>query len=294
MKKINSNFIRSFLFTPAIKDGFYEKILSLEGNNKPDAIIFDLEDSVAEDKKTEARNILLEKLLHDQNFRDQMFDKYIILIRINKYGTKWFNDDVAAIKKIRPHFIRLAKVESGKEIEIVRKAVKNLPVAACIESLEGFANIDRIFQSLKPGDIFNLGYEDLSAELLIERPDRLDMPNPLTTIINQSIIFARKYKITMIDSVSRKFKSPKNLKELRTECSFTRTLGLTGKTAIHPSQIPVINKAFDRTEEIAAAQDSLDQFKNLSDGTLVIVDKNYHMKDTPSLKMYTNIINSLN
>ncbi len=48
------------MFVPAIKEKFYEKISTLEGNNKPDGIIFDLEDSIDTKHKERARDVLLD------------------------------------------------------------------------------------------------------------------------------------------------------------------------------------------------------------------------------------------
>ncbi len=143
---------------------------------------------------------------------------------------------------------------------------------------------------MNPDDLFAIGYEDLSAELLIERPADLSIENPLSKILTDCIISAREKDIIMIDAVSRKFGTPENLEQLEKECQFALSLGLTGKVAVHPSQVPIINKVFNKEVLIKKAKNILSQFKELKDGSSVIVREGKEMNDLPSYKMYKKII----
>lgn len=282
------------LFIPAIKKQLFDKILYFNKEDKPDGIIFDLEDSIHEDYKNEARTILLKKFLNDVRYRTQLFDKYHVFIRINAYKSKWFRDDIKIVNKIKPNFLMLSKVETEKEIEDIRKKSKVPQIFAVIETFAGIKNREKILKTLKKIDLFAIGYEDLSAELFIERPENLNSITPLSLILMESIIDARKNKITMIDAVSRKFSTHQDLNELKKECLFTANLNMSGKVAIHPNQISVINSIFDKNLLLKRARHIISEFKKIKDGSFVIKDTNKGMLDTPSCKMYSEILNLLN
>lgn len=90
MEEINSAKIRSLLFVPSIKTHFFGKLFNLKGADKPDGIIFDLEDSVSEKCKGEARDNLRKFLYQDNDYRSKLFREYVIFIRINDFRTDWF------------------------------------------------------------------------------------------------------------------------------------------------------------------------------------------------------------
>jgi citrate lyase subunit beta/citryl-CoA lyase len=194
------------------------------------------------------------------------------------------------MKEIAPDFVMLSKVEEEKELLLTRKKCKNLQLFVVIESIKGFKNREKILSLMKPEDLFAIGYEDLSAELLIERPEDLSVENPITKILIDCIISAREKDIVIADAVSRKFGTSENLEQLEKECQFTLSLGLTGKVAVHPSQVPIINSVFDKEILLKRAEEVLAQFKELKDGSSVIVREGKEMNDTPSYKMYKKIL----
>lgn len=282
--------IKSLLFVPAIKERYFDKILELKDSEKPDAIIFDLEDSVSEQYKDEARKILFNRLVKDTQFKTRVSSLYKIFIRVNGLKTEWFSDDLNLVKEIAPDFVMLSKVEEGKELILTRKKSNDSQLFVVIESLKGFRNREKILGQMKSKDIFAIGYEDLSAELLIERPEDLSVENLVSKILMDCIISAREKDIVMIDAVSRKFGTLGNLEQLEKECRFTLSLGLTGKVAVHPSQVSVINTVFDKKSLIEKAEEVLIQFRELKDGSSVIVREGKEMNDTPSYKMYKKIL----
>lgn len=278
------------LFVPAIKERFFDKILELNDGEKPDAIIFDLEDSVDEQYKNDARKILFNRLVKDIQFRAKINSLYKIFVRANSSQTKWFSDDLNLIKEIEPDFVMLSKVEDEKELSLVKKKSKCPQLLVAIESIRGFKNREKILGQMKSKDIFVIGYEDLSGELLIERPDNLSVENPLSKILMDCIISARERGVIMIDATSRKFGTPENLEQLDKECRFTLSLGLSGKVTVHPSQIPIINTVFDKKALIKKAEKVLTQFNELKDGSSVIVREGKEMNDMPSYKMYKKML----
>jgi len=285
---INLFKINSLLFIPAIKERFYRKILTLKGNKKPDGIIFDLEDSVHPKFKHKARKVLLKFFEARQN--KKIFEEYIILVRINPITSPFFKEDLKLIMKIKPHILMTSKVETASELKIYKKIYKQLFVV--VETLKGIFNLKSILRETRKTDLFAIGYEDLSSELLIERPENLKDTNPLNFVLMYSIILSRYFGIPMIDAVSRYFKKT-DLMKLKKECEYTAKLGLIGKVAIHPNQIPIINSIFKRRkDEIKKiASKIIKKFANITDGSFVIVDKG--MMDTPSYKLYINLLKML-
>lgn len=286
---VNPHMIQSFLMLPAIKEQFLLKLLTLKGKNKPDAVIFDLEDSISPNHKGEARETLKKYLIDDKSFRDTIFSNYVVWIRVNRFDTPYYKEDLKLVSKIKPHFILLAKVETTKEIDMIRAAIKGVQLCTPIETIKGYENREQILKHLNWFDCFCIGYEDLSSELLIERPDRLDQINPLSLIINNSLISARKYNRVIVDAVCRKFGTKKNLKNLEDECQLASNIGFSSKIAIHPSQIAIINKHFDKKNLLEKADKILKSFNKLNDGTSVVTTEDKQMLDTPSVRMYKRV-----
>jgi citrate lyase subunit beta/citryl-CoA lyase len=287
---VNPFRIRSWLFVPAVKERFFEKIMFVKGDEKPDVIIFDLEDSVHSDHKDRAREILKSYLHDNEEYRKEFGKKYISVIRANAFDTDWFKDDMDTINIIGPDFFGLSKVESPDEIKYLREKSNASQFFVPIETIKGFRARNDIMKELSPYDVLVLGYEDLSSELMIERPD-LDSMNPLTKIILRSIVSAREEDVIMIDAVSRKYGTPENIRELEKECLHTYyNLGMSSKVGIHPSQISVINRVFDKRPILRRGENVLGKFRNLRDGSFVITNGKNEMMDTPSYRLYSKIL----
>jgi citrate lyase subunit beta / citryl-CoA lyase len=286
---IELNQINSFIFVPAIKKNFYDKILTLEGVNKPDGIIFDLEDSVDVKYKEKARDVLLDSL-SAPDYRNDLSGNYLISVRINPISSKWFKDDLRLIDKIKPDILMTSKVKTANEVKKYKKIAKRLLIV--VETLNGIANLQEIIKEMRGGDLFTVGYEDLSAELMIERPKKLNSFNPLSHILIESLIIARQNNIQIIDAPSRFFKTKQDLVQLKNECGYAAELGMIGKMAIHPNQICIINSVFKdkKNEMFKKANKILNKFSKLSDGSSVIVSGHNEMMDTPSYKMARKIV----
>ena len=273
------NQLRSIHFIPAHKTEFLNNILN-DKKIKPDALIFDLEDSIRPEAKNMARKNLIKMFTENK----EKLSNYILIVRPNKEGTSYNKEDVKIISQINPDVVLLAKVENEKEIAHARKTYKNKPLIVAIETILGVDNINKILDSLTENDALVVGYEDLSAELQIERPKDLASTNPLTYLIFEVYKSARKHNVILFDAVCRYFKE-EDLQILEKECSFTSELRFTGKFSIHPNQINLINHYFDKTKLKEFANDIVQRFYNVEDGSAVIV-KDKQMMDTPSLKLY--------
>lgn len=289
MKIPKNNFrFRSFLFVPAIKKNFFEKILTLHDLNKPDVIIFDLEDSVQSDFKSEARILLIDFI---KKHSGELRKKYTICLRINKFDSSQFDDDIKIINIISPDLLMLPKVESEKEIIFIRKKFKKLDLVVLIETIDGMYNLEGITSKMIARDILAVGPEDFSAQLLMERPNYYE-PSPLWYFYSECVLRARKNNLILLDGPSRKY-TEKNLDEFEKECKFSVKFGFDCKMAIHPNQIFLINKMFDKTNKLKSAEKILKYFNELRDG-LNVISNNEEMLDAPSYKMYKKILNFWN
>ena len=187
----------------------------------------------------------------------------------------------------------LAKVESSAELRAIRESSEASRLLVAIESLKGLHNIDSILREMNKRDLFAIGYEDLSAEMGIERPKNLNSINLLTKLILDSAIHARRHGVAMLDAASRKFLEH-DLALLRDECLFTSNLGLSGKVCIHPSQISTVNGVWGARNNLMQerGQRVVEGFKCLNDGSFVIVNEEKEMMDTPSYRMYDKLLKS--
>ncbi len=195
------------------------------------------------------------------------------------------------IAKIKPDVLMTAKVETAREVKQYKKiSCKQLFVV--VETLNGVENIQEIAREMRKTDLFAVGYEDISAELMIDRPEKLDSLNPVSHIMLQSLIVARQHNIQMIDAVSGFFKTKQDLGKLKNECIYTAGLGMVGKVAIHPNQIRIINTIFKKKKKDMRerAFKIIEKLEKTTDGIHVGLDENNKMIDTPSYKMAHKII----
>lgn len=288
-KKINPFRIRSLLFLPAIKKEFINKVINLENKNKPDGIILDLEDSIKPEYKDKARQNL-EQLFANPVLIDTLRYKYIICIRVNEYNSSWFKKDLDFINKVKPHFLMLPKIRSANELKNIRSQCLMRQFIVTIETLLGLKNLSKISTAMNFYDLLAIGYEDISSELLIERPNNLKEINPLTFVIMQILIEAREKNLIVLDAPSRKFIDQRTLKNLEEECVFNNNNGFNCKMAIHPNQIPIINHIFEKNPLINRTQNVCNILKHLSHGAAVTIDEKNEMIDTPSYKMYKRLL----
>jgi citrate lyase subunit beta / citryl-CoA lyase len=229
---------RSVLTVPAINDRAMEKVASLDC----DAVIFDLEDSVAEDRKADARSKLLNFLQkNDLGHRER-------IIRINAAGTQHFREDMALVLQALPNAVLLPKVEEPVTIQDVadmlgeRDAAEGLRIWAMIETPRGVLNAAAIASSGRTSDsrldAFVVGLNDLrKATGIPAEPGR----TYLVPYLMQIVLAARAYGLDVIDSVSNDFR---DMEALAAECAQGRAMGFDGKMLIHPAQIEPSNHHF--------------------------------------------------
>ncbi|MBW3099167.1 HpcH/HpaI aldolase/citrate lyase family protein [Pseudohoeflea coraliihabitans] len=229
---------RSVLYVPAGHQRAMAKSRALES----DAVIFDLEDSVAPTEKNAAREELRSFLA------EPLAEGRETIVRINALSTPWGHEDLLAARAVRPDAILVPKVEEPEDISDIDAALDEtdapatLRLWAMIETPRGVMNAGHIARAARtPGcrlDCLVLGTNDLVKETNVA-------PTPgrpqLTAWLMQVLLAARAYGLDVLDGVFNDFRDAESF---AAECRDGRAMGFDGKTLIHPSQIAVANDVF--------------------------------------------------
>tara|TARA_B100001029_G_C15059267_1_gene456962 strand:- start:2681 stop:3517 length:837 start_codon:yes stop_codon:yes gene_type:complete len=273
--------IRSYLYIPAIKEKYFEKIDS----NSADAIIFDLEDSVSLENKEEAREILQKFFNQEKNVTKEIF------IRINSEQI-FSKDDIKLVKKnvskIRGIF--LPKINNCEEIEKIVKAIgdKSIEIIPLIETPTGVLNLEEISKN-KEVTTVALGEVDLSYSLNINPNEGLKQLIPLRLFVN--LVIAAYEKMPPIGPVWTNIDDKKGLEN---HMDTIKSLGYSGAQLIHPSQIDITNKIFSYSdEEIKWAKSILKTYNELESNLGSFRDSNNEMVDEAVIKRAQKLIESI-
>src|SRR3982751_442263 len=239
---------RSWLFVPADSERKITRALESEA----DAIIFDLEDSVAPGLKAVARDVL--KHLPARSGGPEWW------VRVNPIGSEHHKDDLELIGLADIHGIVLPKAESGADVVQLAHRTGNIPVHAIVtETPASLFNLLSYRDPKSPLAAMSWGAEDLSAAIGASSKYDADGSLSFTYKLARSLCLAgaRAAQVQPVDGVFADFRDEDGL---RAEAEAARREGFTGKLAIHPAQVGVINAAFtpsaddvSHAEEIVAA-----------------------------------------
>ncbi len=231
---------RSWLFVPADSEKKIAKALECEA----DAIIFDLEDSVAHERKADARN-----LLKQLGPSDSLPARWV---RINPLDSVDLEDDLAVVLVGRFDGVVLPKAESGDDIAALARRTGDLPVHAIVtETAASLFGLLSYRQEKSPLAAMSWGAEDLSAVLGATSKYDSDGSLSFTFRMARSLCLAGAVAagVQPVDGVFADFRDEAGL---RTEARAAAREGFTGKLAIHPAQVAIINAAFSPSEEEVA------------------------------------------
>jgi citrate lyase subunit beta / citryl-CoA lyase len=242
--------MRSLLFVPADSPKKLEKAVSIEA----DVVIVDLEDSIAPDRKVDARASALAFLREaaPATSRPRLY------VRVNGLATGLTDGDLDAIVPGRPDGILLPKAEGGAAVIHVdaklaaREAMAGIVdghikiVAMGIETAAGLFLAGTFRQSSARLVGLTWGAEDLSAEIGAEANRDTQGRYTDLYLLARSFCLAGAAAATVqaIDTVYIDFRDSNGL---RRDAEEARRDGFTGKMAIHPAQIPIINEVFTPT-----------------------------------------------
>lgn len=282
--------LRSWLFVP----GDSEKKLAKGATTGADALIIDLEDSVASSRRPIGRELTAEYLRSADRSICQLY------VRINPLDGADALLDLAGIIEGKPDGLILPKAETVADSDRLGYYLDALEVAGGIE--QGNTKIFPIvtetpgamltldgYQSVKPRVVaLAWGAEDLSAAVgaSTNKDENGDLTAPYILARSLCLMAAYAAGVQAVDTVYTDFRDDDGL---RTSSNQARRDGFTGKIAIHPNQVGIINDAFTPSaDDLTHAHAVIDLFAENPDvGTLSLDGK---MLDKPHLTQAERVI----
>lgn len=283
--------MRSLLFVP----GDSEKKLSKAAEIEADVLILDLEDSVVPERKAAARALVREYLAsRPENRRQQLW------VRINPLDHAEAGADLGAVMPARPDGIVLPKTRSPEDIDVLGQRIGHyeaeyefpvgstrvLPVAT--ETPQSLFSLGEYARCGKRLAGITWGAEDLAAAVGATANREADgrWTSPYQLVRSLALFAAHAAGVEAIDTLWANFRDPQGLE---TSCTEARRDGFSGKLAIHPDQVEVINRCFTPgADEIERAKRIVQLFEANPDAGTLALDGN--MLDLPHLRQARRIL----
>lgn len=281
--------LRSMLFIP----GDSEKKLAKAAEVKADAVIVDLEDSVAAPRKDAARKLALE-FLKSRPGKSKLF------VRINPLDSDAPRHDLAAVIAGRPDGIVFPKAAGAASLETISRELDALEkqhgvkagstpiLAIAAESALGVLTVGE-YAKAKPARLIGLSWGpwDLAADLGAATNRDADGNFGFTycMAMSMTLVGAKAAGVLAIDTPHTDFRDEQGLLAL---CKSIRRDGWNGKFAIHPAQVDIINEGFrPSAEEVAHAERVVAAFETAATG---VASLDGVMLDLPHLKQARNVL----
>jgi citrate lyase subunit beta / citryl-CoA lyase len=246
---------RSVLYMPGSNARALEKARTLPA----DAVILDLEDSVAPDAKAAARQQVVDAV------KAGGFGAREVVVRVNGLDTPWHVDDVTAAAHAAPDAILVPKISTSQQLEAIGQRLLDMQahsrtrVWAMIETPIAIFNILALAAEAADSesrlDAFVMGTNDLAKET---RARIVPGRAPMVPWLMSCLAAARIYGVDILDGV---YNDLADADGFARECAEARDMGFDGKTLIHPNQIGPCNTAFSPSaEEVAQAKKMIAAF----------------------------------
>lgn len=287
--------MRSYLFVPGDAPRKLEKGIA----SGADALLLDLEDSVAPDNKPKAREIVRDYL----NAHMDKQDRPRLYVRVNALDTGMTDDDLDVVMSARPDGILFPKSRNGGDVThldakiTAREALHDIEEGATrilvlvTESAQALFGLHNYHGASSRMIGMTWGAEDLSADLGAEtnRNEKGDYTDPYRLARAQCLFAAVAAEVAPIDSIYPNFRDAAGL---RREALEGRRDGFVGKMAIHPDQVAVINEIYTPSaEEIGKANRLIDAFKAAGNAGVISLDG--QMYDQPHLKRALRLLSRI-
>ena len=239
---------RSLIFVPGNNPRFLEKARNLQA----DIVCFDLEDSVPDNEKAKARNLIKNALKERKSFESPIF------VRTNSPLSGKIPSDLKEIVQKGIDGIVIPKVNNTKELKKIEKSLSSLEksrklkpiqLIPSIESAEGVVNTYNIASYSKRVSAVVFGVFDLLNDIGVEYTKNSEGEKYSRSKIP---VDAHAAGVAAIDAIWQDLKDTKGLEK---DCKLGKSLGYGGKSIIHPDQIPIAHKLFYPSKtEISWAQ----------------------------------------
>ncbi|QLL08950.1 HpcH/HpaI aldolase/citrate lyase family protein [Mycobacterium vicinigordonae] len=230
---------RSALYLPGNNARALEKGKSL----RADVLIFDLEDAVGPDAKSDSRLRVCDAVASG-TYRPRE-----IVVRVNSLDTEWHDDDLAAVANSAADGVLVPKVETGQQVEALTArlvelgAPQSLQLWVMVETPRAFLRMEEVACASDRLTALVVGTNDLVNELhALHVPGRASVLPALAL----AVLGARTAGIAVLDGV---FNAIKDEEGFISEAQQGRQMGFDGKTLIHPSQVGPANDIFGPSEE---------------------------------------------
>jgi len=215
-----------------------------------DAIILDLEDSIAPEGKAAARKQVSDAVTAGG------FGPRELIVRINGLDTTWWLEDLDAAAKAKPDAVLIPKVSSPSQLEDVAERLVDISadhrirIWAMMETPLAMLNAREIAAAADDVETrlaaFVMGTNDLAKET---RAKITSGRVAMLPWLMSCVAAARAYGLDILDGV---FNDLADAEGFARECAQGRDMGFDGKTLIHPNQIAACNAAFSPSEEEVA------------------------------------------
>ncbi|NUS17535.1 MAG: CoA ester lyase [Streptomyces sp.] len=271
---------RSVLYMPGANERALEKARTLPA----DAVILDLEDSVAPDAKKAARDRVAAAVAAGG------YGHREVTVRVNAPGTPWHDDDLRAAAEAGPDAVVVPKVDDPATVTAVVAALEaagapdRTAVWAMVETPAAMFGARAVAAASERLTVLVMGTNDLAKELHAEHvPGRA----PLLTALSLALLAARAEGKAILDGVYNDVSDPSGFEA---ETLQARQLGFDGKTLIHPRQIEPCNRVFaPAAEEVERARrivEAFDQATSQGRGVVTVdgrMIENLHVEEARRL-----------
>jgi citrate lyase subunit beta / citryl-CoA lyase len=287
---------RSELSTPASN----EHMIAKAAASAADLVFLDLEDSVAPKEKVAGRA----KVIHALHTLD--FGKKTRAVRINDLETEYAYQDIISIVEEAGDnldIIIIPKIKSGKDVwwvdvlltQIEKRLHRSKPLGleVLIEEVEALQRVEEIARSSPRLEALIFGLYDYAASQGVDaraiEADSAMYEGDIWHYARNKIVIAAR--AAGIDAVDGPFIDFQNAEGFRRTCIRVRTLGFSGKWAIHPSQIALANDVFTPSDKDIAWARKLDAlYKEAQEKGLGAVSFEGKMVDVALIRNARNII----
>ena len=278
--------LRSFIFVPGNRANMLERAKDF----KADVIMVDLEDSVPPGEKIIARDLAKDWV------PTLVREGQRVMVRVNSLDSGLTRQELEAVVSPDLYGISLGKVESTWNIRDVDRMLNSIEplagvapgsikIVAWTETASALVDARDIGIASSRVIALAFGAEDFTNDMGIERSDTGDEVLVPRTLIP---VAARAANVAALDSPFVLFQDPD---ALRADAKRARQMGYTGKFAIHPSQLDIINETFSPSaEEVAYARkimEAWDEAESAGRGSLAMDGR---MVDVPVVKRAQNLL----
>ena len=281
---------RSLLFVPGNRSDMLEKASTAD----TDILVPDMEDSVPDNEKSNARSLISEKL-ETLSGKNQS-----IVPRVNALDTGLTFDDIHAVVNSKTYGISVGKIESSWDIKEVSKILSQIEseksvelgstkIIAWIESASAIVNVNSIASASDRMLGIAFGGEDFTNDMGIQRSETgIEILYPRSVVA----VAAKAAVITAIDHPYDNFRDNDGLQQ---EIKSVLPLGFKAKFAIHPGQLQSINNLFSPSEEaIEYAKKVIEVFEEAERNGSGATSLDGKMIDVPVVKRARNLLELAN